>query len=178
MTAMRSDCATTSKRARVTIGKETLLIKALEPIRHTGNGNIREPREFEWIHRIATPRLNSDTNGRLSSAKRSRICAKRARLSRSPVTRSGAAMKLPPSLSTGDPSYFVAASTSGSASPTVLTMSKASAAVCFVGVVFIEAESAPSRAVIQPTLRPDGMKELDITTRAQQDSQLYIATYA
>ncbi len=52
-----------SNRARVTIGKETLLIKALERIRHTGNGNIREPPKLEWIDRMTTPRLNSDTDG-------------------------------------------------------------------------------------------------------------------
>jgi len=34
-------------------------------------------------------------------------------------------MKMPSTFSTGDPSYFVVASTFGSASPTVLTMSKA-----------------------------------------------------
>ena len=46
-------------------------------------------------------------------------------------------MKLPPALRTGDPSYFVAASTSGSASPTVLTFSKGSRGPRGVGVRFM-----------------------------------------
>src|SRR5712692_10861875 len=48
-------------------------------------------------------------------------------------------MKQPPTFRTGDPSYLVVASTSGSASPTVLTGSKLSAGVCFVGLRFIGA---------------------------------------
>ena len=47
-------------------------------------------------------------------------------------------MKQPPIFKTGDPSYFVAASTSGSASPTVLTNSNGSPGACFVGLRFIE----------------------------------------
>ena len=39
------------------------------------------------------------------------------------------AMKQPRTFSTGDPSYFVVASTSGSASPTVLTVAKVSTGV-------------------------------------------------
>lgn len=62
-------------------------------------------------------------------------------------------MKLPPTFSTGDPSYFVVASTSGSASPTVLTVSKVSAGVCFVGLRFIEAQYSLSRDAIQANLR-------------------------
>jgi hypothetical protein len=52
----------TPYRARVAIRKETLLIEALEFIRHTGNGNVHEPRELEWVWHISTPRLNADTN--------------------------------------------------------------------------------------------------------------------
>src|SRR6266852_9394874 len=48
------------------------------------------------------------------------------------------AMKQPPNLRTGDPSYFVAASTSGSASPTVLTISNRSAGCCLIGLGFIQ----------------------------------------
>lgn len=48
-------------------------------------------------------------------------------------------MKQPPTFSTGDPSYFVVASTSGSASPTVLTISNASAGLCPIRLRFIEA---------------------------------------
>src|ERR1700682_1276630 len=49
------------------------------------------------------------------------------------------AMKMPSTLSTGDPSYFVAASTSGNASPTVLTISKAAVIGCLVGFRLIDA---------------------------------------
>src|SRR5687767_9559568 len=42
------------------------------------------------------------------------------------------AMKLPEAFSTGEPSYFLVASTSGSASPNDLTMSKGSAAIEFL----------------------------------------------
>jgi hypothetical protein len=62
-------------------------------------------------------------------------------------------MKQPPTLRTGDPSYLVVASTSGSASPTVLTDSKVSAGVSFVGLRFIEAQYSPSRDAIQANLR-------------------------
>jgi len=51
-------------------------------------------------------------------------------------------MKLPPTFSIGDPSYFVAASTSGSVSPTDLTVSKVS--VSF-RLRLIHAESPLSR---------------------------------
>ena len=44
------------------------------------------------------------------------------------------------SFSTDNPSYFVVASTSGSASPTVLTISNASAGFRLIGLRFIEAE--------------------------------------
>jgi hypothetical protein len=40
-------------RARVAIGKETLLIKALELIRYTSNRNVHEAREFEWVPCVA-----------------------------------------------------------------------------------------------------------------------------
>jgi hypothetical protein len=46
-------------------------------------------------------------------------------------------MKMPPTFSTGDPSYLVVASTSGSASPTVPTISKTSIGACFFGMRFI-----------------------------------------
>ena len=46
-------------------------------------------------------------------------------------------MKQPPSFSSGDPSYFVVASTSGSAVPIVLTISNASASFCVRGLPFI-----------------------------------------
>ncbi len=46
------------------------------------------------------------------------------------------AMKLPPTFRTGDPSYFVAASTAGSASPSVLTISNAPAGADLVGCLF------------------------------------------
>jgi hypothetical protein len=65
-------------------------------------------------------------------------------------------MKQPPTFSTGDPSYLVVASTSGSASPTVLTVSKASACVCFVGLRFIEAQYSRSRDAIQANLPEAG----------------------
>jgi hypothetical protein len=45
-------------------------------------------------------------------------------------------MKQPPIFSTGDPSYFVAASTSGNASPTVLTISNAAAGCILMGMSF------------------------------------------
>jgi len=61
-------------------------------------------------------------------------------------------MKLPRTFSTGDPSYFVVASTSGSVSPTVLTVSNVSAGICFVGLRFIEAQYSPSRDAIQANL--------------------------
>src|SRR5438046_887048 len=48
-------------------------------------------------------------------------------------------MKQPPTFSTDDPSYFVAASTPGSVRPTVLTVSNGSAGFCFVGLPLIEA---------------------------------------
>jgi hypothetical protein len=47
-------------------------------------------------------------------------------------------MKRPPTFSTGDPSYFVVISTSGSVSPIALTIAKEFAAVDFVGLWFIE----------------------------------------
>jgi hypothetical protein len=47
-------------------------------------------------------------------------------------------MKQPPTFSTDDPSYLVVASTSGSVSPTALTISKGSACVRFVALRFIE----------------------------------------
>ena len=47
-------------------------------------------------------------------------------------------MKLPPAFSTGDPSYFVVASTSGIVSPSVLTISKMSARVRFGRLRFID----------------------------------------
>jgi hypothetical protein len=47
-------------------------------------------------------------------------------------------MKQPPSFSTGDPSYFVVASTSGNVSPTYLTISNPSAGSRFFGLRFIE----------------------------------------
>ena len=47
-------------------------------------------------------------------------------------------MKQPPAFRTGDPSYFVAASTSGRASPSSLTVSKGFTAACLVGVRFID----------------------------------------
>src|SRR5713226_8580143 len=46
-------------------------------------------------------------------------------------------MKQPQSFSTGDPSYFVVASTSGSVSPTALTLSKAPARIRFAGIRFM-----------------------------------------
>jgi hypothetical protein len=58
-------------------------------------------------------------------------------------------MKLPLAFKTGDPSYFVVASTSGSASPTVLTVSKGSAGARFTGLRFIDAQYSPSRGAIQ-----------------------------
>jgi hypothetical protein len=48
-------------------------------------------------------------------------------------------MKLPPTFSIGDPSYFVAASTSGSVRPTALTAAKMADAGCRVGFRFIGA---------------------------------------
>jgi len=55
-------------------------------------------------------------------------------------------MKAPPSFNTGDPSYLVPASTSGSASPTLLTVSKGSGGPGLFGVRFIEATVySPSR---------------------------------
>jgi hypothetical protein len=56
------DRVATPYRTSVAIGEETLLIEALELIRHTGNGNVHEPRELEWVRHISTPRLNTDTN--------------------------------------------------------------------------------------------------------------------
>jgi uncharacterized protein (TIGR03435 family) len=58
-------------------------------------------------------------------------------------------MKQPPAFKTGDPSYFVMASTSGSASPTVLTVSKGSAGARVVCRRFIAAQYSPSRGAIQ-----------------------------
>src|SRR4029453_6709363 len=58
-------------------------------------------------------------------------------------------MKLPPAFSTGDPSYFVVASTSGRASPAVLTLAKGSAGVCLLGLCFIDTQYSPSREAIQ-----------------------------
>ena len=55
-------------------------------------------------------------------------------------------MNLPSAFSTGDPSYLILDSTSGSASPRVLTISKASATVRFVVFRFIESESPFSAA--------------------------------
>jgi hypothetical protein len=52
----------TPYRASVAIRKETLLIEAFKLIRHTGNGNVHEPRELEWVRHISKPRLNTDTN--------------------------------------------------------------------------------------------------------------------
>jgi hypothetical protein len=54
----------TPYRARVTVSEETLLIKAFEPVRHTSNPDVNEPRELVWINGRATPRLNADTNAR------------------------------------------------------------------------------------------------------------------
>jgi len=48
-------------------------------------------------------------------------------------------MKIPSNFSTGDPSYFVVASTPGSWSPIVLTMSKALAIICLCDIRFIDA---------------------------------------
>jgi hypothetical protein len=59
-------------------------------------------------------------------------------------------MKQPPTFSTGDPSYLVVASTSGSASPTVLTVSKGSAGVCAVGLRVIETQYRPAAARFKP----------------------------
>ena len=47
-------------------------------------------------------------------------------------------MKQPFSFSTGDPSYFVVASTFGNVSPTALTISNPSVGSCFFGLRFIE----------------------------------------
>jgi hypothetical protein len=63
-------------------------------------------------------------------------------------------MKLSRAFKTGDPSYFVAASTSGSASPTVLTVSKGFARARLVGLRFIDAQYSPSHDAIQADLRP------------------------
>ena len=60
-------------------------------------------------------------------------------------------MKQPLIFSTGEPSYFVPASTPGSASPTVLTVSKGSARVCEVARGFIDAEYSRVRDAVQPT---------------------------
>jgi hypothetical protein len=54
--------------------------------------------------------------------------------------------------SSGDPSYFVVASTSGSARPAILTGSNVSAGVCFVGRRFIEAQYSRLRDAIQANL--------------------------
>ena len=60
-------------------------------------------------------------------------------------------MKQPPSFSTGDPSYFVVASTSGSPSPTVVTISNASDGFRCIGLRVIDAEYPPSRDATQAT---------------------------
>ena len=56
-------------------------------------------------------------------------------------------MKAPPTFSTGDPSYLVVASTSGSASPTILTVSNVGDGVCLFGLRFIEAVFASHDAM-------------------------------
>ena len=53
-------------------------------------------------------------------------------------------MKAPPTFSTGEPSYFVPASTPGSASPTIMTASNVAAGVDFVRLRFIEAQYSPN----------------------------------
>ena len=58
-------------------------------------------------------------------------------------------MKAPPSFSTGDPSYFVVASTSGSASPTVRTAANTHAAVCRPGLRVINAQYSHWRDATQ-----------------------------
>jgi len=58
-------------------------------------------------------------------------------------------MKQPPSFSTGDPSYFVVTVTSGSPSPTVVTIANASGGFCCIGLRFIDAEYPPSRDATQ-----------------------------
>jgi hypothetical protein len=58
-------------------------------------------------------------------------------------------MKQPRAFSTNDPSYFVAASTSGSARPIALTPSNASAGVCVGGLRFIDAQYSRLRDAIQ-----------------------------
>jgi hypothetical protein len=54
------------------------------------------------------------------------------------------AMKQPPTFSTGEPSYFVAARTSGYAPPRALTTSNASCQVEDLSLVFIEVETDAS----------------------------------
>jgi hypothetical protein len=67
------------------------------------------------------------------------------------------AMKAPPRFKTGDPSYFVLSSTFGSASPTVLTISNASARGLF-GFSFIEVESRFLRDAIQSNVLDIGQR--------------------
>jgi len=57
-----------------------------------------------------------------------------------------------PAFSTGEPSYLVVASTSGNASPTTPTISKASATGSLVGFRLIESKPSSSRDAIQTAL--------------------------
>ena len=70
-------------------------------------------------------------------------------------------MKAPPTFNIGDPSYFVAAWTSGSARPAVLTRSKGSEGRCLFGLRFIAAQYWPSRDVIQANPSPTELVQAD-----------------
>jgi hypothetical protein len=62
-------------------------------------------------------------------------------------------MKMPSTFSTGDPSYFVVATTFGNDSPTVLTISKELVTRCLSGLRFIDVGPQANSQIVASGIR-------------------------